>query len=410
MGSVRTWPFAGLFYWLAHDEKWDRYGKERSKSTGKDDDHDTRNDRRRNGDPGARRPGREASVRLSGRRGAADLRRAVRAEQGAAHPGAARAGRGARGGRLCALDRQGRLRAGHLRPRRHQCGDGPDRRAVRLDPDRLLHRPGADPPDRQRRLPGGRHRRHHAAVHQAQLSGQAHRGSAARAARGVPHRLQRPARPGRGRPAEGHPVRQGRLFQAEGFPAHRLQAQAQGRHREDQAGDRIDGACQAAAVLHRRRRGQFRQGGERPAARTGQAHRLSDHLDADGARRVSGGRSAMDGHARHARHAGSQHGDARLRRDDLHRRALRRPHHRPARRLLARLQENPCRHRSVLDQQERPRRRADRRRLRACAGRHGAAVAHRRGASRQEGAVDAGGRRSTNGARASRSPIGRPTR
>ena len=111
-----------------------------------------------------------------------------------------------------------------------------------------------------------------------------------------------------------------------------------------------------------------------------------DHLDADGARRLSGRRSAMDGHARHARHAGSQHGDARLRRDDLHRRALRRPHHRPRRRLLARLEEDPRRYRSVLDQQEHPRRHADRRRLRACAGRHGAAVAHRRDPSRQEGA------------------------
>ena len=110
------------------------------------------------------------------------------------HPGAARAGRGARGRRLCALDRQGRLRAGHLGPGRHQRGDRPDRRAVRLDPDRLHHRAGADASDRQRRLPGMRHRRHHAAVHQAQLSGQAHRGPAARAARGVPHRLERPAR------------------------------------------------------------------------------------------------------------------------------------------------------------------------------------------------------------------------
>ena len=48
---------------------------------------------------------------------------------------------------------------------------------------------------------------------------------------------------------------------------------------------------------------QFRQGGERPAARVGQAHRLSDHLDADGPRRLSRRRSAMAGHARHARHA-----------------------------------------------------------------------------------------------------------
>ena len=46
--------------------------------------------------------------------------------------------------------------------------------------------------------------------------------------------VERPAGPGGGRHPEGHPVRQGRLFQAEGFPAHRLQAEGQGRHRQDQ--------------------------------------------------------------------------------------------------------------------------------------------------------------------------------
>jgi acetolactate synthase-1/2/3 large subunit len=73
---------------------------------------------------------------------------------------------------------------------------------------------------------------------------------------------------------------------------------------------------------------------------------------------------AVARHARHARHLRSQHGDARLRRDALHRRALRRPHHRPARRVLAGLEEDPHRHRPVVDQQERQGRRADRRRLR----------------------------------------------
>src|ERR1035441_7081987 len=67
-GSVRTWPFTGLFY----------CARPRTSDDEKGDDHDTRNARRRNGDGGARRPGREASVRLSGRRGAADLRRPVR--------------------------------------------------------------------------------------------------------------------------------------------------------------------------------------------------------------------------------------------------------------------------------------------------------------------------------------------
>ena len=67
------------------------------------------------------------------------------------------------------------------------------------------------------------------------------------------------------------------------------------------------------------------------------ADRLPDHLDADGARRLSGLRQAMARHARHARLVRGQQRDARLRPDDLRRRALRRPHHRPPRRLLAAL-------------------------------------------------------------------------
>ncbi len=109
---------------------------------------------------------------------------------------------------------------------------------------------------------------------------------------------------------------------------------------------------------------------------------LSHHLDIDGARRLSRRRSAMARHARHARHLGSELGDARLRSDDLHRRALRRPHHRTARRFLARLEENPCRHRSVVDQQERQGRSAHRRRLRACARRDAARLARRQSRSR----------------------------
>ena len=93
--------------------------------------------------------------------------------------------------------------------------------------------------------------------------------------------------------------------------------------------------------------------GEPPAARVRAAHRLPGHLDADGARRVSGRRSAMARHARHARHLRGELDDARLRRDAVHRRALRRPHHRAARCVLARLAQDPRRHRCVVDQQER---------------------------------------------------------
>ena len=231
-----------------------------------------------------------------------------------------------------------------------------------------------------------RHGRHHPAVHEIQLSRQKRRRPAARAARGVSYRRQRTAGAGRGRYPEGRPIRQGRLFQADRIPAQRLSAEARRRCRQDQAGCRDDGGRQTPAVLYRRRRDQFRAGGVGKAARTGQAHRLSHHLDPDGARRISCRRSAMARHARHARHLGSELVDARLRPDDRGRLALRRPHYRPGRRLLAGLEENPYRHRSVLDQQERQGRSADRRRLRQRARRHAAAVARARPQNRQEGA------------------------
>ena len=75
--------------------------------------------------------------------------------------------------------------------------------------------------------------------------------------------------------------------------------------------------------------------GEPAAARAGQAHGLSHHLDADGARRLPGVRQGVARHARHARHLRGQPRHARLRRHGVHRRALRRPHHRPHRSVLA---------------------------------------------------------------------------
>ena len=226
---------------------------------------------------------------------------------------------------------------------------------MRLDPARLHHRPGADASDRQRRLPGMRHGRHHAAVHQAQLSGEAHRGPAARAARGVPHRAERAG------PARSWSTSPRTSSSPPASIRSRTNSSTQATSRKLK-GD-LDKIKAAVELMAQAKRPLFYTGGgvinsgpqrQRAAARAGQAHRLSDHLDADGARRLSGRRSAMARHARHARHLRSQHGDARLRRDDLRRRALRRPHHRPARRLLARLEEDPHRHRPVLDQQERP--------------------------------------------------------
>ncbi len=61
------------------------------------------------------------------------------------------------------------------------------------------------------------------------------------------------------------------------------------------------GKGQAPDLLHRRRRGQFRPGGQPVAARTGGCDRFPDHLDADGAGRLSGQRQGLAGDAGHAR-------------------------------------------------------------------------------------------------------------
>ena len=68
------------------------------------------------------------------------------------------------------------------------------RRPHGLGADRGHHRPGRRRVDRHRRLPGGRHPRHHDADHQAQLPGHRPRRDPAHDRRGVLHRLDRPSR------------------------------------------------------------------------------------------------------------------------------------------------------------------------------------------------------------------------
>ena len=60
--------------------------------------------------------------------------------------------------------------------------------------------------DRQRRLPGVRHRRHHPLGDEAQRAGDDGRGPAAGDPPGVPHRLDRPSRAGARRRPEGRPA------------------------------------------------------------------------------------------------------------------------------------------------------------------------------------------------------------
>ena len=151
-----------------------------------------------------------------GRRGAADLRRDLPAERHPPHPRAPRAGRRPRRRGLRPLDRPARRRPRHLRPRRHQRRHRHDRRADGLDPDRRADRPGPDLHDRQRRLPGGRHRRHHPPLHQAQLAGEGPGEARRDHPPGVPRRDPRPPRPGARRHPEGRPVRHRALHRARG--------------------------------------------------------------------------------------------------------------------------------------------------------------------------------------------------
>ena len=168
--------------------------------------------------------------------------------------------RGARRRRLCALDRQGRRGAGDQRPRRHQRGDRPHRRADGFGAAGLPHRPGADASDRQRRLPGGRHHRHHAALHQAQLPGEGRR-TIWRASCTRRSMSRAPAGRGRwwsicrrtfcSRPA---PTRRPTRCRAQDLPpADRARSGA------DRGGGRADRRGEAAAVLWRRRHHQFRR-------------------------------------------------------------------------------------------------------------------------------------------------------
>ena len=125
-------------------------------------------------------------------------------------------------------------------------------------------------------------------------------------------------------------------------PAGRGQAQdlppaGQGRPVAGRAGGRADRQRQAADLLHRRRRDQFRPEGVQAADPVRPHDGLSQHQHADGSRRFPGVGQAVPRHAGHARHLRGQPRHARLRRDDQHRRAVRRPRHRQAVGVLARL-------------------------------------------------------------------------
>ena len=201
----------------------------------------------------ARERRRREHLRHPRRRDPPGVRPALRL-QDPAHPRAPRAGRRPRRAGVRRGDRQGRRLHGDQRPRRDQPGH-PDRRRLHgLGPDGRRHRPGRRQHDRHRRLPGGRHPRHHDADHQAQLPGHRPRRDPAGRRRGVLHRLHRPPRPG---------ARRRRQVGAAGADDLRLAQRAQParlppRHpaalQADPRGDPADPGVPPPGPLRRRRR------------------------------------------------------------------------------------------------------------------------------------------------------------
>ncbi len=293
----------------------------------------------------------EAVFGIPGWREPPHLRRALR-RRPAPRPLPPRAGRGSRGGGL----RQGvgarRRRARHLRARRYQPRDSDRRRDHGLGPDRLHHRAGPHRADRHRRVPGGRHDRHHPADRQA-LDGDP--GPAADPQghpRGLPHRAHRTAGPGprrhpAGPLARGHPVRARRRRLASG-----LQAHDRGERQADPPGGK--GARERAPTRDLRGRGRRERERGEGADRPLHVGPLPGDVHRHGARRVPGAARPVARDARDARDALGELRDGRGRPDLRGRRPFRRPNHRQALRVRAARKVHPHRHRSGGDLEERP--------------------------------------------------------
>ena len=296
--------------------------------------------------------GRGPHLRPARRRRAADLRRPVRLRRDPPHPRPPGGGRRARGRGLLPHHRPDRRLPGHLGPRGDQPGDGAAGRPHGLDPARRLHGPGADAPDRQRRLPGGRQRRHHALRDQAQFPGQGRQGPRRDHQGGLPHRLHRPPGPGARGPAQGHPG-QGVALRVPGERAPALlQPDLRRPPGADQEGRARHRAGQAPRALRGRRRHLV--GRLAGALRAGRADAGAGDPDPHGPGRLPDGASAVARHAGHARDVLRQHGRPPFRLPRRGGRALRRPRHRAGGRLRSQCRDHPHRHRSVVDLEEHP--------------------------------------------------------
>ena len=162
-----------------------------------------------------------------------------------------------------------------------------------FDPAGRHHRPGADPPDRHRRLPGMRHHRHHPPLHQAQLPGE-DASTTCRASCTRPSTSPPPAGPARWSidiPKDVQFAKRRLQRARRGEPAQDLSPADQGRPGQDRRGRGRLIAGGRADPLHRRRRDQLRPARLGAAARARPADRRAGHLDPDGPGRLPGRRT-----------------------------------------------------------------------------------------------------------------------
>ena len=300
------------------------------------------------GMPGARRG--VDRVRLPRRRHPSCLRCDARlSDPACARP--PRTGRHAHGRRLRARERQGRRRDCHLGPRRDEHGHRHGHRHDGFLTHRLHHRAGRQQADWERRLPGNRYHRRHAAGHEAQLPDHPRAGSRARGPRSVPHRLEWPSRAGAHRHHEGRAADLVRVrLGCRDAPAARP-AGAGARSGGPLGGARDDQQRQASDDSRGPRHHPLRRHRHRSFLR--RAGTDPDLDDAPRNRRHSRVASAEPRHDGHARRGVGQHRHPGSRPAAGVRHAVRRPRHRQPQDVRAECEEDPHRHRPGGDRQER---------------------------------------------------------